>query len=51
LPTDQGDHDFGWMLHDIDFANGMTMAVFYRAVMKDGIIDVRRCLEESGTRA
>jgi len=50
LPTGQRDRDLGWMLHDIDFANGMT-PVFYRAVMKDGVIDVQRCLETSGTSA
>ena len=36
-----GDRDLGYMLHDIDFADGMT-ARFFRAVMKDGIISVPR---------
>lgn len=31
--------DLGWMLHDIDFENGME-ARFFRARMKNGIIDV-----------
>jgi CRISPR-associated protein Cas5d len=31
--------DLGWMLHDIDFKNGMTPH-FFRASMKDGWIDV-----------
>jgi len=31
--------DFGWMLHDIDFANGMTPG-FFRAVMNHGVIDL-----------
>lgn len=34
-----GNRDLGLMLHDIDFANGMTPR-FFRAVMRDGIIDV-----------
>jgi CRISPR-associated protein Cas5d len=31
--------DLGWMLHDIDFDNAMTPH-FFRASMKDGVIDV-----------
>ena len=31
--------DLGWMLYDIDFANGMAPR-FFRAVMRDGVIDV-----------
>lgn len=34
-----GEHDLGYMLHDIDFADGMT-ARFFRAVMRHGVIDV-----------
>lgn len=34
-----GECDIGWMLHDIDFGNGMT-PYFFRAVMKDGLIEV-----------
>ncbi len=33
------DRDFGWMLHDIDFADDNTPH-FFRAVMKDGVINV-----------
>lgn len=33
------DRDLGWMLHDIDFANG-NESRFFRANMKGGIIDV-----------
>lgn len=40
----KGGRDLGWMLWDIDFKNGM-MPRFYRAKMKEGIIDVRSCLE------
>lgn len=35
----QGERDLGWVLHDIDFAAGMQ-ARFFRAIMKDGIVDV-----------
>lgn len=35
----QGSIDLGWMLHDIDFANGMTPH-FFRARMQDGLIEV-----------
>ncbi|MBK8908508.1 MAG: type I-C CRISPR-associated protein Cas5 [Rhodospirillales bacterium] len=38
-PALAGERDLGWMLHDIDFANGMTPR-FFRAVMRDGVIDV-----------
>jgi len=31
--------DFGWMLHDIDFADGMKSGFFF-AVMKNGVIDL-----------
>lgn len=33
------DLDLGFMLHDINFANGMTPR-FFRPVMKDGVIEV-----------
>ncbi len=36
-----GDRDLGWMLHDINFAAGMTPC-FFRASMKDGYIAVPR---------
>jgi CRISPR-associated protein Cas5d len=39
LPADQRDRDLGWMLHDIDFADGMTPR-FFRAFMRDGVIEV-----------
>ncbi len=35
----RGERDLGWMLHDIDFADGMTPR-FFRAVMHDGVIEV-----------
>lgn len=34
-----GNRDLGWMLYDIDFANGNTPQ-FFRATMQDGVIDV-----------
>ncbi|HOI12323.1 MAG TPA: type I-C CRISPR-associated protein Cas5c [Methanoculleus sp.] len=42
-----GEKDLGFMLYDIDFADDMK-AIFYRAVMVDGIIDVQRCLAFGG---
>ena len=45
LPEDQRDRDLGWMLHDIDFANGNTSR-FFRARLKDGVLDVNACLAE-----
>lgn len=35
----RGERDLGYMLHDIDFADGMTPR-FFRATMRDGVIDV-----------
>lgn len=35
----QGETDLGWMLHDIDFANGNTPR-FFRAKMVNGVITV-----------
>ncbi len=39
LPENARDRDFGWMLHDIDFANNNTPH-FFRAVMENGAIKV-----------
>lgn len=36
-----GEQDLGFMLHDIDFADNMTPH-FFRAVMKNGVIDCRK---------
>lgn len=38
-PALRGERGLGWMLHDIDFVNGMTPH-FFRAVMRDGVIEV-----------
>lgn len=34
------ERDLGWMLHDIDFTDGRNESRFFRAEMKDGVIDV-----------
>jgi CRISPR-associated protein Cas5d len=39
-----GERDLGWMLHDIDFADGMTSR-FFRAKMVDGLIIVPSLLD------
>lgn len=41
LTPEQKNRDLGWMLHDIDFANGM-MPYFFKAELKDGIITVKK---------
>jgi len=45
LPADQRNRDLGWMLHDIDHANG-AVSRFFRAQMKDGVIDINVCLAD-----
>ena len=42
-----GDRDLGWMLHDIDFADGRT-SQFFRARLTGGVLDVQACLAENG---
>lgn len=49
LAPDRRNVDFGWMLHDIDFANGNTSR-FYRAIMENGVIDVNACLAQGAAR-
>lgn len=39
----RGNQDLGVMLYDIDFADEMK-AIFFRASMIDGVIDVKTCL-------
>lgn len=39
LPPDQRNRDLGWMLHDLDYANGATPR-FFRAALKDGVVEV-----------
>ncbi|MBE01580.1 type I-C CRISPR-associated protein Cas5c [uncultured Marinobacter sp.] len=43
----RGERDLGFMLHDIDFDDGMEPR-FFRARMVDGLIDVQQCLQETG---
>ena len=45
LPAAQRERDLGWMLHDIDFANG-ARSRFFRGRLSDGVLDVNRCLAE-----
>lgn len=40
-----GETDFNWMLWDIDFKNEAT-PIFFRPIMKDGIIEVKDYLKE-----
>ncbi len=48
-PTLHGERDLGWMLLDIEHAAGGASR-FFRAVMRDGVIDVPR-LDQTGTAA
>ncbi len=41
LSPEEKDKDLGWMLYDIDFADGNT-AHFFRAEMRDGVIDTAK---------
>lgn len=50
LPEDQKNRDLGWMLYDIDFENNRTSR-FFRARLTDGVLDVQKCLAESGVAA
>ena len=38
-PQRETDKDLGWMLHDIDFAQGMTPR-FFRAQLTGGVVEV-----------
>lgn len=49
LPDDQRNRDLGWMLHDIDYARGMTSR-FFQARLRDGVLDVPP-LDYPGVRA
>ncbi len=41
----KGEKDLGWMLYDIDFEHNME-PLFFRAIMKDGIIDLTKITSE-----
>jgi CRISPR-associated protein Cas5d len=43
-----GETDFGWMLHDVDYTSGMEPR-FFRAIMRNGVIDVPQPGEERVT--
>lgn len=48
----QRDRDLGWMLHDLDFRDPANVTSrFFRARLADGVLDVGRCLAESGVAA
>lgn len=49
LPEDQRDRDLGWMLYDIDFANGRR-PLFFRARLENGVIDVAHARAEGLVR-
>ena len=52
LPADQRDRDLGWMLHELDFSDPANVrSRFFRARLTDGMLDVRRCLDEGGLAA
>jgi CRISPR-associated protein Cas5d len=44
-----GERDLGYILHDIDFSDGMTPH-FFRAVLRDGILDVPPFKREEARR-
>lgn len=39
LPDDQKDRDLGWMLHDLDYANGHQPR-FFHAKLRGGVLDI-----------
>lgn len=41
----RGERDLGWMLHDIDFSRPDRPARFFRAKMRDGVLDVSSMAE------
>lgn len=45
LPKAERTRDLGWMLYDVDYAKGRE-ALFFRARMEDGVIDVARARAE-----
>jgi CRISPR-associated protein Cas5d len=48
LPPDQAGRDLGYMLYDIDFKND-KQALFFRAQMVDGVIDLTKARPEGLT--
>lgn len=48
LPSEDRDRDLGWMLYEPGFAPGEPSR-FFRARLRGGVLDVRRCLAEGTT--
>lgn len=48
-PELQGERDVGYILHDIDFDDGMTPR-FFRAVLRDGVLEVPPFPRNQGVR-
>lgn len=46
LPDDQANRDLGWMLYDIDFKNEEKRAMFFRAKLDNGVIDLTKARPE-----
>lgn len=46
-----GERDLGWMLHDIDYGRNGGSPRFYRAMMRDGVIEVPSASELLGALA
>lgn len=40
LPDDKKNRDLGWMLHDLDYSSDPPTPRFFRAQMRDGVIEV-----------
>ena len=40
LPEDQRERDLGWMLYDFDYGSDPPAPRFFRALMRNGVIDV-----------
>jgi CRISPR-associated protein Cas5d len=43
-----GERDLGWMLHDLDFSKPDRPARFFRAKMRDGVLDARETTVTAG---
>ena len=50
LPDDQKSRDLGWMLYDIDFSKSDKPAMFFRARLDNGVLDVAKARAEGLVR-
>lgn len=50
LLDDQKTRDLGWMLYDIDFSKDEKPAMFFRARLEDGVLDVAKARTEGLVR-